>query len=142
MKFGSPFLALALLLLVVCLLLGNAPLCVSAQAESFDRTQSRQLQRQEQIKALHIIAEIVVGAATIGTRKSYSLHNLAFDRVSMPDTALKSSGSHFHRRVSGQVWNDFSGSLAPSTPLTMLKLRFNPSLNVCCRKAPSMKLSS
>jgi hypothetical protein len=30
-----------------------------------------------------IVAEIVVGTATKGTKKSYALHNLAFDRVSI-----------------------------------------------------------
>ena len=35
-------------------------------------------------KVFQIASEIVVGVVTTGTKKSYSLHNLTFDRVSLP----------------------------------------------------------
>jgi hypothetical protein len=35
-------------------------------------------------KVFQMATEIVVGIATTGTKKSYSLHNLTFDRVSLP----------------------------------------------------------
>jgi TolB-like protein len=35
-------------------------------------------------KSIEIVAEIVVGTPTTGMKKSYSLHNLAFDRLNIP----------------------------------------------------------
>ena len=52
MKFGSPFLAAPLLIVVVCLSLDNISICTGAQGESSEQAQPRQLQRDEDIKAL------------------------------------------------------------------------------------------
>jgi hypothetical protein len=41
-----------------------------------------------QPKVFQIATEIVVGIATTGTKKSYRLHNLTFDRVTLPGRSL------------------------------------------------------
>jgi hypothetical protein len=95
MKLGSPFLALALLLAVVCPLLGNAPLCAYPQAESFDRAQGRQLQRDENIKALPSKSKrwaLIIGVDDYSESQISKLNGAANDARTLADALVEYAG--------------------------------------------------